>query len=415
MNTTSPETDKPEEPDNQPVDTVASNEATAAPEKETTTAPIAEGDIEPIGLELPKAIQAQIQWATEEANILLEYAIQKGIEISDDTLNTITRAKYTTGWNAESEAAFWKAYREMSIAVRPATVNSIKAGKRFYGQKISTWIKLLTGRWSQQTMAESRIAVLRYRAVAIVILLVIIVAQIYSFTGSELTKENKALRIQFDSLLFKSWAMQAGAIPTNADSSAMLSTTYQLNYNIGKMQTMLEANFNYMINWHKWWTRAVTLGLYTPNIERDTAAIIEIGWATPDENFNRYRPLARMAYSVGFPLQVVNMYLLPLLYGMMGACAYVLREISKEVQNMTYSNDDAVNYNLRIQLGALSGLVVGWFLTPAGSTSDDIFSVYNLGPFALSFLSGYSIELVFSAMDRFITAFSNKTANNNNS
>lgn len=406
MNTTPPPTDQPEDADNQPVN---------SPVAENTTPPVQDApEVEPIGLELPRAIQSQIHWATEEANILLEYTIQKGIEVSDETLHTITKSKYTTDWNAENEAAFWKAYREMSVAVRPATVNSIKAGKRFYGQKISTWIKILTGRWSQHTMAESRIAVLRYRAVAIIVLLIIIIAQIYSFTGSELTEENKELRTQYDSLLFQSWAMQAGAIPSDADSSIVLNKNYQLTYNIGKVQTLLEANFNYMINWHKWWTRAVTLGIYTPNIERDTAAIIEIGWLVPDENFNRYRPLARMAYSVGFPLQIVNMYLLPLLYGMMGACAYVLRELSKEVQNMTYSNDDAVNYNLRIQLGALSGLVVGWFLTPAGGAADDIFSVYNLGPFALSFLSGYSIELVFSAMDRFIAAFSNKTANNIN-
>jgi hypothetical protein len=366
-------------------------------------------------MELPRNIQSQIKWAAEEANILLEYTVQKGIEVSDEVLHIITQSKYTTDWNAESEAAFWKAYREISIAVRPATVNSIKAGKRFYGQKISTWIKILTGKWSQHTMAESRIAVLRYRAVAIVVLIIIIIAQIYSFTGSELTRENKELRAQYDSLLFQSWAMQTGAISSEKDSSIALSKSYQLSYSIGKAQTLLEANFNYMINWHKWWTRAVTLGFYTPDITRDTAAIIEIGWATSDENFSRYRPLARMAYSVGFPLQIVNMYLLPLLYGMMGACAYVLREISKEVQNMTYSNDDAVNYNLRIQLGALSGLIVGWFLTPAeGMAGNELFNVYNLGPFALSFLSGYSIELVASAMDRFLAAFSNKTAGNIN-
>ena len=33
----------------------------------------------------------------------------------------------------------------------------------------------------------------------------------------------------------------------------------------------------------------------------------------------------------------------------------------------------------------------------------------SLSPFALAFLAGYSIELVFSAMDRFLTAFTSKT------
>jgi hypothetical protein len=401
-----------EQPEEQSIDSAAA-EDTKQPVKDASTTPAAKTIGEPIGLELPRTIQAQIQWATEEANILLEYTIQKGIDISDGTLNTITKSKYTTQWDAESEAAFWKAYREMSIAVRPATVNSIKAGKHFYGKKVSTLVKILTGRWSEEKIAESRLSVLRYRALAVVILLVIIIAQIYTFTGSELTEENRKLRADFDSLLFKSWKMQSQLLL--AKETIDSSQYWQLHYNLGRIQTMLEANFNYMIGWHRWWTRAITFGFYTPNIERDTTAIIDIGWVLQDDNFDRYRPLARMAYSIGFPLEIINMYLLPLLYGMIGACAYVLRELSKEVQNMTYSSDDAVNYNLRIQLGALTGLVVGWFLTPVrGSAAEDMFSMYNLGPFALSFLSGYSIELVFSAMDRFIAAFSNKTVNNIN-
>ncbi|MCS7020016.1 MAG: hypothetical protein RMJ87_13080 [Cytophagales bacterium] len=372
----------------------------------------AEAIVQPLAIEPARNIYQQVKWAAEEANILLEYTVHKGIEIDAETFDTIVAAKYTEQWDAQREAAFWKAYRAISIAVRPATVSSIKAGKSFYGRKISLILKILTGRWSQTTIAQSRIAVLQYRAVAIIVLLAIIIAQIYSFTGSELTKENKALRNNFDSLLVKSWEIQQKMAFATAPAD---STQYwQLHYELGKVQTTLEANFNYMIGWHKWWRRAITAGLYTPNIQRDTAAIIDIGWANSNEDFERYRPLARMAYSVGFPLQVVNMYLLPLLYGMMGACAYVLRELSKEVQNMTYSSDDSVNYNLRIQLGALSGLIVGWFLTPVGGTADSLFSVYILGPFALSFLAGYSIELVFSAMDRFIAAFSNKTSGNIN-
>lgn len=374
----------------------------------------AEEQLQPLAIEPAKNIYEQVKWAAEEANILLEYTVHKGIEIEKETFDTIIAAKYIHEWDAQQEAAFWKAYRDISVAVRPATVQSIKAGKSFYGRKLSLLLKILTGIWSQTTIAQSRIAVLRYRAVAVIVLLIIIVAQIYSFTGSELTKENKILRRNFDSLLVKTWEIQQKVAlkSANADSAQYR----QLQYELGKVQTMLEANFNYMTGWHKWWTRTVTFGLYTPDIQRDTAAIInmDIVRVTLDENFQRYRPLARMAYSISFPLQVVNMYLLPLLYGMMGACAYVLREISKEVQNMTYSSDDSVNYNLRIQLGALSGLIVGWFLIPASGAVEGIFSVYNLGPFALSFLSGYSIELVFSAMDRFIAAFSNKTANNIN-
>lgn len=232
----------------------------------------------PLGVEPAKSIREQIKWAAEEANILLEYTVHKGIEIDDDTFNTIIEAKYIKTWDAEKEINFWKAYRNISIAIRPATVQSIKAGKGFYGRKVSWVLKLLTGRWSQATVAQSRIAVLRYRAVAIVVLLIIIIAQIYSFTGSELTKENKELRRAFDSLLVKSWLVHQKLVQANTNPSATADSTeyWQLYYELGKVETMLEANFNYMIGWHKWWTRAATIGLYTPNIQKDTAAVINM-------------------------------------------------------------------------------------------------------------------------------------------
>jgi hypothetical protein len=58
-----------------------------------------------------------------------------------------------------------------------------------------------------------------------------------------------------------------------------------------------------------------------------------------------------------------------------------------------------------MHMGALAGLIAIWFLQPDASTAE-IFK--TLSPFALAFLAGYSVEVVFSAMDRFIAAFSNK-------
>jgi hypothetical protein len=48
--------------------------------------------------------------------------------------------------------------------------------------------------------------------------------------------------------------------------------------------------------------------------------------------------------------------------------------------------------------------------TDSINTSSNI-SIYSLSPLALSFLSGYSIELLFSAMDRLISTFTAPPAN----
>jgi hypothetical protein len=57
-------------------------------------------------------------------------------------------------------------------------------------------------------------------------------------------------------------------------------------------------------------------------------------------------------------------------------------------------------------LGMLGGMVVAWFVAP--TAADGLFK--SLSPFALAFLAGYSIELVFAAMDRFIAAFTKPEA-----
>lgn len=110
-------------------------------------------------------------------------------------------------------------------------------------------------------------------------------------------------------------------------------------------------------------------------------------------------------------LNIYSTYFLPLLYGLMGACCYMLREIILAVRTKTYRRDTEMSYWVRLFLGVLAGLAIGWFLRPDTETASTAagaatgFSFVSLAPMALSFLAGYSVELLFSAMDRLIGAF----------
>jgi HAMP domain-containing protein len=99
-----------------------------------------------------------------------------------------------------------------------------------------------------------------------------------------------------------------------------------------------------------------------------------------------------------FLLDILQSYILPLLYGLLGASAYILRSSAKEIENVTYSVQSNRGYLLRLALGTLAGLIVGWFifLLP-GQTF-----LASISPFALAFLVGYNIEIIFSWMDNFI-------------
>lgn len=104
----------------------------------------------------------------------------------------------------------------------------------------------------------------------------------------------------------------------------------------------------------------------------------------------------------GFVLDILQSYILPLLYGLLGASAYVLRTMAREIEEVTFSVESNRGYILRLALGTLAGLIVGWFifLLP-GQTF-----LASISPFAIAFLVGYNIELLFSLMDNLIRKLS---------
>jgi hypothetical protein len=103
-------------------------------------------------------------------------------------------------------------------------------------------------------------------------------------------------------------------------------------------------------------------------------------------------------YYLQLGLDVITRFFLPLLYGLLGTCAYIIRTVSVEIQNVLYSRETHSRYQLRLFLGALAGLSAAWFVNP---TDHGI----TIPAVALSFLAGYSVELVFAAMDRLVGAF----------
>jgi hypothetical protein len=103
-------------------------------------------------------------------------------------------------------------------------------------------------------------------------------------------------------------------------------------------------------------------------------------------------------------------YILPLLYGALGAFAFILRKLSDPVGKLTYAYDTRVSYTLRVHIGALGGLAVGWFINGnaplsglGGSASSGLIA---LSPLALAFAAGYASDLLFTALDKVVAAFS---------
>jgi hypothetical protein len=86
---------------------------------------------------------------------------------------------------------------------------------------------------------------------------------------------------------------------------------------------------------------------------------------------------------------------LPFLFGLLGTLIHLLRTIGDERRRPMSSTDIAV----RLSLGSVGGIVVGWFVASASPGLNGSLGGLSV-PLAMSFLTGYGIEILFRALDR---------------
>jgi len=105
---------------------------------------------------------------------------------------------------------------------------------------------------------------------------------------------------------------------------------------------------------------------------------------------------------------ILNQYILPLLYGLLGGFAFVLRSLSEETKRMVYTPTSNIKFGLRIHLGALAGLVIGFLWGDFQGKSFGL--VESLSPLAVAFLAGYSVDYLFRMLDSLIGNVAKKEA-----
>lgn len=122
--------------------------------------------------------------------------------------------------------------------------------------------------------------------------------------------------------------------------------------------------------------------------------------------------LAAVQLKAHLALSVLSKYFLPLLFGLLGACVHVVREINSRSENFTLVPSALRRYWARVVLGAVAGPFIGLFFDPSGkiltigtgTTAGPSLSS-QLSPLAMAFLAGFSVEILFSILDRFIKVF----------
>jgi hypothetical protein len=400
---------------------------------------------------------------------MLSYMARKGIDFPDDKMQAMIDAQYALDHQQpltlEQEHAFWRAYLEATRLIAPVSIDSIKtsgnytrlrsgrivrgrAGFFYRVLTIAVLASLLITQvyWlighklvSEISRLETtlNVAVLRYALDGRIDrdkykdLLVAVQAKSSSGATAPRFCIGDASAVDADNMIVRrhvimeilkappappvSQTAPAPAAASNADATATAAA---------KASYDLEAQCIMAHLVHLWraydqlyhWSHARWLSIFWPTTSRQRNApdkdwVLPMllaegdGYKVSDANSVEATNDNLLATS-RLKLEILSTYLLPLLYGLLGACAYVLRSVTAEVKAELFSRTSDVSYRLRLMLGLVAGLSIGWFLHP---TEKDAGLLASLSPLALAFVAGYSVELLFAALDRIVNAFSSKS------
>lgn len=90
---------------------------------------------------------------------------------------------------------------------------------------------------------------------------------------------------------------------------------------------------------------------------------------------------------------------LPALYGAFGATLYYMRRIL----DPTLPDPTIFHFIHRVALGAFAGVIVTWFWAPNNALTTGFTSV-GLTLFTVAFIIGFSVDILFAILDRFVNA-----------
>ncbi|WP_047042638.1 hypothetical protein [Vibrio mexicanus] len=291
-------------------------------------------------IEPEKASRTSLKVLIKEGYEMLEYVARHGeMSIDPRVAAGIHQARQRVDskqWNVDDETLLLQCYDQLAKQIYPVTLESLKAVKP----------QLKESKWTEPNAAK---VITWYRRYTVFTLIVVLTIQMYYLFGHTLTQ---ALTVDIQSL---------NDDPTQWDPA-------------------LQANYQLLSYWNQIWLMGQKLAL------------------EPDPSGKSVDPsvlFSAQLTAAASVLQMLQNYVLPLMYGLLGAFIFVLRSLLYQVRTLTYTASREVGYRLRLTLGCLAGMITGWLMKPD-------FGEMALSPMAIAFLSGYSIEVLFTLLDRMI-------------
>ena len=321
-----------------------------------------------------KSPPSALEQLLEDAELLARYAARNGVSNVLHASLTVARARK---WFSEralldtEQQQLCAAFRTLAEAVAPVTPVSIRASLKRYGHPVGLFRK------KQKSLSTIEITRRWYYAIAACIIL--FVFQALWTVGSNLLSALPTPSADETTIMAR--------IITKAPPTEQGSSDYSLWLN--RRQNAVEAltpwvKLTKFLDFDDWkWLRSA----HPKSKVKDDIILQQDTEITEAKN----------------RMDLLQQFILPPLYGWIGALAYILRSLSEQIRLWTYRKENSVLCDLRMLLGMVAGLAIGWFFKPSGT---EVNGVGLVSPFALAFLAGYSVDLLFTVMDRVVATFS---------
>lgn len=329
--------------------------------------------------------------AIENSRVLLRFAAESPKVTPDDVIKPLLMtwdATESNQWSPAIAAEFWNAYSKLCDMVKPVTIDSIMMGRTAPGK-------------ASRAQAHAR----RYLFLLLVLVGFAVIFGFIAGSGAKLSDEVQQLVGDGDKLAPKISAelvdikadldgiddAKADSLQFSLDDSRIpkddrkkiqdLRTDLQSLYRVCD-QLKLKATAISRV------TRFESLDGYIRG-DLSRLPVLDNGFDNVRNYYQTRREVADVQQNVGL-LNAVYNALVPLLLGAVGAATYVLRLISDQIKDSTFTSTSPIRHIVRVALGCLAGLVVG-----LGGFNNEL----NLSSAALSFLAGYAVEPVFATLD----------------
>jgi hypothetical protein len=348
----------------------------------------------------------------EEAELLMGYAAQAGIKVDgqvrDDVLKA--RAASDSGGITEPVAAnLLTALTTLAVNVRPVTVMSLRA-------------------WANPDV-QSQKEIPYLAPIAIVIGIVIVIFSLLTFVSKSISDKITA-DVDTANTLVAKLRVELGpasastnppaALSASAISNAATTAADEVWFGPGGIPAGLSDKdvindlqlFAATMRQIDGYTRQLKRCLLDfdsrtnqSSLELTPGLNVRLAQELTDKvaAYQQVRTFAdQVVEKVTVYYGAIGISILPLLYALLGAVAYLLRAYEEEVKNRTLNISG--NISARLLIAGIGGLVVGQF--------NNVTQGINVTPFAVAFLVGYAVDVFFAFLENVLLTFVKRSSGN---